>query len=350
MSHPEASLAGPSTPRRRAPWIVIAPVAILLLLAAGWTAAWFYASSRVQDEINHWVVREAAQGRNWSCGSLSFGGFPFRFELICEAPSLAFTGASQWKADAARAHAVAQVWDPQHIIAEFKGPARIVETATGKELTANWSLLQASGVGANGKPERVSVSANDYALTQGSTSLFAAKHVEVHVRHHPGDAGPTLDVAAGMHAATGPALGGTAPAPVDGELQAQVTAVPEFRSMPLDERLRLWQGAGGRLNLVLGKLSSGGGTMVTTGNLGLDDRGRPSGEAQLSVVGPERLVAALGASGLMPADLAGFAPMVMAAGTPTQVDGRKGAAFPFQFRDGRVFLGFIPLGKIGPLY
>ena len=112
------SLAESPSPRRPA-WIVILPAGLLLLAAIGWTAAWFYASGRVSGEIDAWIAREATQGRNWSCADRSIGGFPFRFELVCTEPTLTFSGPSQWKVTSRRAHAVAQVWDPQHIIAEF---------------------------------------------------------------------------------------------------------------------------------------------------------------------------------------------------------------------------------------
>lgn len=337
-------------PSRRPAWLVVLPVAVLLLLGLAWSGAWFYASGRAQGEIEAWVAREATQGRYWSCGTSRFGGFPFRFELICDQPAVAFSGTSQWKADALRAHAVAQVWDPQHIIAEFQGPAELVEVATGRKLAADWSLLQVSGVGANGRLERTSIAADNYNLTQDGASLFAARHLEIHVRHHPGDTGSTLDLAAGVKGATGYRAPGSAGTPVDGELQAMASAVPEFRSMPPDERLRLWQAAGGRLKLVLGKLSSGNGVVQASGDFGLDARGRPIGEASVAVVGADALLSTLAASGLTPSGLSGLAPMLMAAGTPTEIDGRRAAAFPFEFRDGRVFLGMLPLGKIGSLY
>ncbi|MCK0197875.1 DUF2125 domain-containing protein [Ancylobacter sp. 6x-1] len=341
-------------PRRRSPWIVIAPVALLLLAAAGWTVMWFYAAHRAQAEIDAWIVREAAQGRQWSCGERSFGGFPFRFELICAEPKLVLentgTPGAGWTVTARRAHAVAQVWDPQHIIAEFEGPSSLTEASTGRKLDANWSLLQTSAVGSEGRPDRVSVSVNNYTLSQGGSALFAARHLEVHARHHPGDAGPTLDLAAGMEGGTGPESLAPGQPPVDGELQATITQTPEFRSMPPADRLRLWQQAGGRLKLVVGKLSTADSVLMARGDLGVDERLRPVGEVQLTVAGSDKLVAALTGAGLVPPILTGILPAVLSAGAPTEVDGKKGSSFTFTLRDGRVFMGFIPLGKIGPLY
>ncbi len=349
-----------SLPPRRPLWLVILPVGLMLIAAAGWTALWFYAAARAQTEIEAWIATEAGQGRQWSCAERRFAGFPFRFELICTEPKLVFTvpanaaagvaAGTSWTATARRAHAVAQVWDPQHVIAEFESPSSLVEAASGRRLDATWSLLQTSAVGVNGRLERVSIAVNDYALGESGAALFAARHFELHVRHHPGDDGPTLDIAAGMDGGTGPASVAEKHPPVDGELQATITAVPEFRSMPPAERLRLWQQAGGRLKLVLAKLTAGDSVLMSTGEVGLDDRGRPNGQAQLTIAGSDKLLSALSTSGLLPPVVAGLAPMLLSAGQPTEVDGRKGSSFPFTFRDGKVSMGFIPLGKIGSLY
>ena len=55
-------------------------------------------------------------------------------------------------------------------------------------------------------------------------------------------------------------LAGTGQGPeVDGELQASVTAVPDFRPMVPEERIRLWQEAGGRVKLQVARLSAANG-------------------------------------------------------------------------------------------
>lgn len=351
---------------RRRPWLIAVPTVLIVLAGLGWSAAWFYASGRASAEIDAWMAREAGEGRNWSCASREIGGFPFRFELICAEPTVTFAGPGGWTARMIRAHAVAQVWNPNHIIAEFVGPSRLVETATGREVTANWSLLQVSGVGNEGRAERVSIAANDYSLAENGTTVFSARHTELHVRHHPGEAEGTLDIAFGFKGATGMMLAGTTPTPasvaaapaapavppstVDGELEATVTGVPPFRSMPAAQRLALWQQAGGRVDLQVAKVTGGGGQLTASGDLGLDAMRRPNGQLNLSLVKAQPLFAALVAAGLMPDFLAGLAPALLVAGLPTTVDGQKASSFPFVFRDGRVALGVLPLGKIGPLF
>ncbi|QFR33628.1 DUF2125 domain-containing protein [Ancylobacter sp. TS-1] len=363
---PPAAAGAP--PARRRPWLIAVPTVLIVLAGLGWSAAWFYASGRASAEIDAWIAREATEGRNWACASRELGGFPFRFELVCADPTVTFAGPGGWTAKMARAHAVAQVWNPNHIIAEFEGPSTLVETATGREVRANWSLLQVSGVGNEGRAERVSISANDYSLAEGGTTVFAARHAELHVRHHPGQAVGTLDIAFGFKGATGmmlavppvtPASAAAIPATpapavppstVDGEVEATVTGVPPFRAMPAAQRLALWQQAGGRVDLQVAKVTGGGGALTASGDLGLDLLRRPDGRLNLSLVKAQPLFAALVAAGLMPDFIAGLAPALLVAGLPTTVDGQKASSFPFVFRDGRVALGVLPLGKIGPLF
>lgn len=350
-------------PRRR--WLIALPFALIVLLGIGWSLAWNWGAGRAAAEIDAWIAREAGEGRNWSCASREFGGYPFRFELICDQPTVTFAGPDAWTARMTRAHAVAQVWDPRHIIAEFEGPSVLTDAATGREITAKWSLLQVSGVGREGRAERVSIAANDYTLAEAGATVFAARHLELHVRHHPGEAAGTLDIALGFTGASGMALStprprttGVAAAQaaalaarsIDGELEATVTQVPPFRSMPAAQRLALWQQAGGRVNLQLARITGGGGALSASGEIGFDAQHRPDGRLDLAVVKAQPLFAAMAEAGLMPDFLANLAPAMMMAGLPTTVDGQKASSFPFAFRDGRVMLGVLPLGKIGPLY
>lgn len=342
--------AGPAAPRRR--WLIALPVLLLVLLAIGWTGVWFYASGRVGREVDAWVAAEATQGRIWTCTNREFGGFPFRFELICDAPTLAFAGADagQWTATAQRAHAVAQVWDPGHIIAEFQGPATLAEASTGREAVAEWSLLQLSGVGSGGRPERVSVLAKDYQLSTEGTTVLTAREAVLHVRHHPGEADSTLDIATAVKGAKGLFMPGADSPEVDGEMQATVTGMPPFRPMSPQERLALWQQAGGQVKLLEARLAADGGVVSASGTLGLDPQHRLDGTLDVAIAKAPALFGALSGAGMMPEFMVNLAPAMMAMGAPTTLDGTPASSFRFGFRRGQVMLGMIPLGKIGPVY
>ncbi|MFK8252867.1 DUF2125 domain-containing protein [Ancylobacter terrae] len=369
----------PVSGTRRA--LIVLPVLLVLAAGAAWSGAWFWAAGRASAEIDGWIAREAGQGRNWSCGERTIGGFPFRFELICAQPRLVFAGADGWEVGAERAHAVAQVWAPNHIIAEFASPAAVTEVASGRRFEARWSLLQTSAIGSGGRPDRVSVAADGLEIVEAGAAaappappLLVARHAEMHVRRVVAETREAFDFAAGVHGARSgsvalPAVGrpapiragstaakaggdaGLPPPPLaDLEIQARVTGVADLHSMPVEERLRAWQAADGRLDLILAKITSGDAALTASGALGLDPRGRLDGSVRLALAGGDRLLTQLAEQGVLPPAVAALGPTLLAAGTPTEIDGRKAVQFPFAFRGGKISLGFIPLGSIGPLY
>ena len=76
-------------PRRRPLWrVFIAPV-LLLIVAAAWSAFWFYAASEVGVRADAWRAQEAKSGRNFDCARRTVAGFPFRLEISCEDASVA---------------------------------------------------------------------------------------------------------------------------------------------------------------------------------------------------------------------------------------------------------------------
>jgi len=73
----------PAGRARRRRWPILAPAAIVVVLAVGWVWLWYYAASVADRTLSGWVEREAAAGRIYSCGSQSIGGFPFRIQARC---------------------------------------------------------------------------------------------------------------------------------------------------------------------------------------------------------------------------------------------------------------------------
>ena len=66
-------------------------------------------------------------------------GYPFRIEVICASLSL---DRPDVKATVGRLHVVAQVYNPDHVIAEASGPLTV--TAGNDTFRATWKLLQVS--------------------------------------------------------------------------------------------------------------------------------------------------------------------------------------------------------------
>ena len=176
-------------------------------LAIVWSGLWFYAAGRAEREIDAWIGREAKLGRIWTCTDRHLAGFPFRFELRCLMPKLETVGGDAMRFTAASVEAVAQVWAPNHLVADFVGPARVDDLTTGQSYVAAWSLLQMSGVGdLSGRPERFSLQAHDLKLEQPAAtgaqpvSILSAHLFEFHARRSPGQDGKPdgVDYASGF--------------------------------------------------------------------------------------------------------------------------------------------------------
>lgn len=354
MTAPEVSVARPK------PWLVVIPLALLVVLAIAWSGLWFYAANRAEREIDAWIGREAKLGRIWGCNDRHLAGFPFRFELRCLLPTLETRGGDAMRFTAASAHAVAQVWAPNHIIAEFTGPARVEDLDTGTRYLAIWSLLQMSGVGdLSGRPDRFSLQAHDLKLEQPgagdapSVSLLAARLFEFHARRAPGAPGApdSVDYASGLkdgQSALLAAVGATGP--VDMTLQGTVTASADLRPMPVAQRLRAWAAAGGVAKLDRFAVTSPKLAVTAAGALALDPQGNLNGKLDLGFAGLNEVVQGLDKAGIIPREIAPIVGALAMVGKPGPVEGRKGATFALSFDAGTLKLAGFPVGIVPPLF
>src|SRR5271165_1035173 len=142
-------------PRRRPLWRLFIMPVLLLIAAAAWSAFWFYAASQVDAKADAWRAREAKSGRIYDCGNHSVSGFPFRLEVRCSDPSVKLVSqsasqlASQTPIEAKLREilVVAQVYEPEHLIAEFTAPATVSDRGGGSSFAVNWRTGRSSVIG-----------------------------------------------------------------------------------------------------------------------------------------------------------------------------------------------------------
>ena len=108
------------------------------------------------------AAKEAQAGRVYTCGSQSIGGYPFRIEVSCSETAADFRKpGSETALKMGPALVAAQIYDPQLVIGEFKGPLIVSSPHNPSSLEVNWTLAQTSVRGRPGaSPERVSVVLN----------------------------------------------------------------------------------------------------------------------------------------------------------------------------------------------
>ena len=364
---------------RRSRWLIAAPLIVVLVLAALWSAFWYYAAGEAETRVNAWQAQQAKAGRVFACGNQTIGGFPFRIEVNCSKASVELKDTQPPIAiNLSAILVVAQVWDPTRLIAEFTGPLTAANPGEPPYVTAGWTLAQASVHGTPSTPDRASIAIDGLKLegkAPGNPPLFDAKHAEFHARVQFGSwpNNPAIDLAVTLNAATAPAVHPFAAQPVDADILAVLHGMKDLAPKPLPVRLREWQTAGGRLEIQNARIAQGGTLANASGTLALTQGGRLDGVLQLAVAGLERFMPALsGAKGgaalnldraapalnaidrAVPGLAARIAPQQKALqvgllallGKPVEIEGKRGVSIPLRFTDGAVAFGPIPIGQV----
>jgi hypothetical protein len=383
------------------PWIIL-PTAVLAVLALAWSGFWYFASTRAQSTMTAWRAREADAGRTYGCANASFGGYPFRIEVNCADPSVA-DRASATAVSARSLAAVAQVWDPDLVIAEIQGPLTVATLAGAPTATVDWALAQASLRGAPRAPERLSIVVEKPTLVAAPANapdpVAKAEHLEFHARFAPESAPghPVIDLALDVTSFTAPALVRLGPplatlagAPTDAAIVAVLRGTSDLAPKPLAQQLRDIEAADGRLEIANARLQHGDVIATLSGAAALTARGTLNGEFHLVVVnfaglvpllGIDRAVAQMvpqdtlgrlapnldrllpglggmlrggnsGAGGSSASANAAAAALGAAAlgGRDTELEGQRAVALTLRIDDGVVSLGPLKVAEIPPLF
>jgi hypothetical protein len=389
--------------RRRRLWPVFIMPVLVVVLAAAWSAFWFFAASKVDETVDVWRAREAAAGRIYDCANRSVAGFPFRLEVRCSGVSVALLSQTAGQA-ATQAPitaklgeilVVAQIYSPKLLIAEFKAPA-ILSDRGQPAMVVNWSTARSSIVGLPGTPDSADIVFDDASLDRIVGSVQAptmrAKHVELHGRIAESST-PEKPVIESVLQLTGGSIQGVHPlleVPFDADIRTLLSGLKDFLPKPWPERFREIQAAGGRVEIVQSRVQQGDVISLATGSLGLTASGNLDGELQMTVAGLEKVIPALGIDkllemGVPQAALDRFAPGVKSQdvnnllgaldraipglgklarqnanvgvaaginslGTEATLEGRKARSFPLKFVDGAVLLGSLKVAQIPPLF
>ena len=344
--------------RRHGRFWLYAPFVLLALLAAGWSGIWGFARSKVDQELDAGIAREARAGRNWSCRERNVGGYPFRIEVRCA--SLTLTS-SRWgdevKVDVGPAVAVAQVWTPGHIILQMTGPM-LANLPQGRKAALDWKALGASLHLTGLAFERFSLVMGEPVLTvtepgQGAAETWRAAAAEAHLRPNPQRFASegTVDLAVSAKGGVLPVLeallGNGQLADLD--LQASVSRALSFRRGFNPDALEAWRMAGGGLEVTKLVLTKGPTRLEASGLVALDEAHRPAGKVSAAVAGVDR-IAGIKVGGLT----AGLGALLGGRSDGGQSNTAAGLSPlpPLVLREGRVFLGplRLPLQPLPPLY
>ncbi len=389
-------------PRRYSRWRLFLMPVLLLFAAAAWSAFWFFAASQAEVKADAWRAQEAKSGRSYDCTRQTLAGFPFRLELRCEGARVLLksqtAGGDQEPIAVSLGEilAVAQVYDPKLLIAEFKSPAKVSDSPSRSSILVSWSNARSSVVGLPAVPQRASIIFDDVSIERTDSSvqlpLARAKHVELHGRiaEDSSKDQPVIESVLRIESGSVQELHPLLARPFGADIRAKLVGLKDLAPKPWPERFRELQTNGGHVEIVQSRVQQDDLIAVAAGKLGLNPQGRLDGELQMTISGIEKIVPALGlekmldegvpqaaldrlAPGVTTQDVSnllgaldraipglgkvvkhnadiGVAAGIAALGKEAMLEGKPARSFPLRFADGTVFLGPLKVGQVPPLF
>jgi len=319
---------------------LIALAIIVVLVAVGYSAAWFWAAGQAKDYVKQLETADGVEVPRLVCGSFSIGGFPFGFDATCTDASVQLGDIS---VELSGLKASVEVYRPTHVLIFAQGPVTVADAFTGSQSRVDFASAEASARLDGWRIGRVSLVVEAPVWTDtvlGDRLLAQADGFEAHLLDMPDrhDAAAGLASLAIYSKTTGLSAPGAGLAGGEATLEAELGNLgDDVRAYSDAELLRRWQEAGGRLVLTSLKGDAADLAFEVSGTLGLDSSGRAEGQLKLHSKG---VVERLGP--LLPADVRG-----MVTGAPA-ADGSYSQTLTL--RAGVAFAGLVPVGMVPPLF
>lgn len=314
-------------------------IAIILVVGAS-VGAWFYFAGEIRRSIELLAQNDGTGVPRLTCGRLDMGGFPFRFDVIC-------TDATVQVGDVTTSlpllEATALVYRLNHILANARGPAKLVDAFTGARNELHWDSLEASLRFGDNRIERLSIVAGPIMWLDVLTgealiaqaSGISIQAVDIPERFVPEAMASSLALYAETRDLVLPAVEMTSGSlAIQAELDGLHPAMPTL-SQP--EAMRLWQQLDGGLRLVSLSATDGMTSLSADGELAATDTGLIDGHVRIQSQGVIEQI-----SPLLPTPFAGAL-----FGAPAE-DGSYSQTL--NIRGGVILAGLVPVGMMPPLF
>ncbi|WP_299845204.1 DUF2125 domain-containing protein [uncultured Roseovarius sp.] len=320
---------------------------LILLAAIGWSGYWFVGSQTSQSAFETWFDARRAEGWAADYSDLKVQGFPNRFDASFTDVSLADPGTGlAW--DAPFFQILALSYQPNHVIAVWP-KQQMIATPQGKykltsdDMRASIRLEPDTQLAL----ERTTLTAEKLIVTPSATPAptradalsLAAERVEgTLATYRLGFSADGLKPSAPWVRLVDP--GSTLPDTLNA-LTADLTvrfdkpwnrsAIEIARPQPRHIRVKLAQASWGQLDLQF------------AGEVDVDESGQPKGEVTVKAENWREILKLAVASGALPEGLGST--IEDGLGLVAGLSGsRKSLDITLDFRDGRMFLGPVPIG------
>nr|WP_274705608.1 DUF2125 domain-containing protein [Salipiger pentaromativorans] len=305
----------------------------LLVIAAAlaWSGYWVWAAYAQRQSIESWFEDRRAEGWEASYEDLSIQGFPNRLDTTFTAPVLANPKTNTvWEAPFLQV--LQMVYNRDHVIVAFPDTQTLIRDGARTEIAGQGlraSLVRENGalLRANAEAEVLNISGEAPLALSGLTAAIA--------RTEAGDRSYRIAVNA-----TGIATGGAA-LPGGSDDGLRLDSVVTF-----EEPLRLEDYAEARparIEIARAEIGKDALRLAATGAVDVDRSGRLDGRLSLRVENMDEAIAAERKAGRVPPEI-----LSLIEGTAQLLAGLSGRSdtidLTFEFRDGKTWLGFLPLG------
>ena len=318
--------------------IILGSVVVAVIVL--WSATWLVVAGMVRQNVEALALADGVTTPNLACGRLDVGGFPFRFDVDCQAARIV---SGDIVVDVPGIRASVRVYAPTHMLASALGPLQLTDNFTGTRNAVAWSGLQTSVRLDNWRIARASISAKDLVWSDtlfGDAVIAQSPLAEIHLFDIPEqhDAERHLAALALYARAESVAWPGLTLTDTNAEAQLELSGLPDdVRNWGDPMLLQAIQRAGGELNIVSVHGTDGASTLDATGEMRLDPQGQLDGEIAITSTGVAERIG--------PLLQEPWRTLVL--GTP-RPDGSH--ANQLNFRAGAVFSGLVPIASVPPLF
>jgi len=383
MRPPPGHMRRPPAGRaRRRRWPILAPVAIVAVLAIAWVWLWYYSASVADRALAGWVEREAGAGRVYSCGSQSIGGFPFSIQARCtDATAEIKNNQPPFALQAPAVTFTAEVFYPTRLVGDVTGPLTLADSGQPPRLAADWTRARLVARGVPPDPEAVSIDLEaphvDRVASSGE-AMFKAKRADLQTRILAGlpRDHPVIEVTLHLSGATAPTFHPLLAEPIEGEVAAVVRGFKDLSPKPWADRFREMQAAGGGIEIKSLRVAQTNAIVIGVGTLSVNAHGKLDGLVRVAIAGIEHIVPLLGidrmigqgidqlsggdgaldrlipglSGALRQTASASLIENLKKMGEPSTIDNRPATILPLRFSDGAIYLGMLRVGEAPPLF
>jgi hypothetical protein len=343
MSHSEPLPA--RKPRRLGLYL---PLLLLAAVAGAWSLTWLGLKGEADRRLEATRAAWSAHGQQLSWASRRIYGFPFRLDVDFTDLRVAEPSGAALAVPLLQAEAF--VFAPTRWIAV--APRGLIYTRVrGGPVVVTAKVLRVSLSQFEARPPRLSLEGLNLAFdvpAGGEPFLItAAAELHLHTRAGPNDQGAAFFQLTGAKARPGSLfarIGAGKPVDMTADLiwsHAAAMCGPDWPSA-----VRAWSAAGGHATVRRIAIHTGQAVLdVRDGGLGVGDDGRLRGALTASLTQAPRVLAALGATGVIAPETAATAAAVVAA-----AGARPAITLPIDFQAGQTTLGPVALAPAPRVY